>query len=186
MKNSSRFFVGISLLVLAVCCCRCGVENSKAEMEEAQKAMDKAKSVFAEDLASSNWQEAMQSWDQGQAAVKAGKPSKTFFLRAKSRFEKTAAIAKASGDRLSKDIQTMQLAIGEHFAKVKTGMERNKYPSKVQNRIKPIIAEIEEGNATIDNLVSQGNYPKANSLAKEILTKLYNTDLIIAGKKVTP
>jgi len=155
-------------------------------MNEAQKAMDKAKSVFAEDLASSNWQEAMQAWEQGQAAVKAGKPSKTFFIRAKSRFEKTAAIAKATGERLSKEIQNMQLSIGERYSKIKTGMERGKYPSKLQAQIKPLMAEIEEGNATLDSLLSQGNYPKANSLAREIQTKLYNSERIIAGKKITP
>jgi hypothetical protein len=50
MKNSMRFFVGISLLILAVCYGG-GTENSEAEMKAAQQAMEKGEEYFAEDLA---------------------------------------------------------------------------------------------------------------------------------------
>ena len=94
MKNSIRFFVGCSLLIL-VACYGCGVPSSEAERKAAQQAMDNAKSFHAESLAASNWNEAVIAWEQGEAAVKEGKSAKTFFIRAKSRFEKTAAIAKS-------------------------------------------------------------------------------------------
>ena len=183
MKNLLRFFVGIGLLALIVCCCSCGVENSEAEMKDAQQAMDNAKSVFAENLAASNWEDAMKAWEQGQAAVKEGKPAKTYFIRAKSRFEKAAAIAKSRGETLSKDIQAMQLTINERFSKIKANLERGKVPSKVQTQIKPLVAELDEGIPTVDSLVSQGNFAKANSMAKDMQTKIYNVELIMAGKK---
>ncbi len=185
MKNSIRFFVGMSLLVLMVCCYSCG-ENSEAEMKQAQQAMEKAKSLFAEDLASSNWKEAMQVWEQGQAAVKEGKPAKTYFLRAKSRFEKTAAIAKAAGDIMSRDVQAMQVAITERLSKVQAALDRGKLPSKVQSQIKPIVAEVEEGSASIDILIGQRDFIKAKALAKDVQSKVYSAELILAGRKHNP
>jgi len=182
MKNSVRFFVGISLLVLVVCY-GCGTENSEAEMKAAQQAMEKAKSVFAEDLAPSNWLEGMTAWEQAQAAVKEGKPAKTYFLRAKSRFEKTATIAKAAGDVMAKDITAMQLTIGERFSKVQTALERGRMSAKVASQVKPVAAEVQEGTVTLDSLVSQGSYVKAKTLARDLQAKVYNAELLIAGKK---
>jgi hypothetical protein len=182
MKNSIRFFIGFSLLVL-IGCYSCGVENSEAEMKAAQQAMDNAKSLHAEDLATSNWNEAMQAWDQGQAAVKEGKPAKTFFIRAKSRFDKTATIAKAHRDEISKEISDMQVTINERYAKVKTALEGGKLASRVQKQIKPIAAEVEAGNTSINDLVSQGDYLKARATAREVQKKVYNAELILAGKK---
>jgi hypothetical protein len=182
MKNLIRFFVGISLLVLVVCY-GCGVENSEAEMKAAQTAMDNAKNIFAEDLAASNWAEAMQAWEQGQAAVKEGKPAKVYFLRAKSRFEKTVSIAKATGAGLAKEIASMQITIGERFAKVKSALDRGRVPAKIMNQVKPIAAEVEEGTASVESLASQGSYVKATVLARDIQTKIYKAELLLAGKK---
>jgi hypothetical protein len=182
MKNSMRFFVGISLLVLIIGY-GCGAENSEAEMNAAQQAMEKAKSVFAEDLAPSNWLEAMTAWEQAQAAVKEGKPAKTYFLRSKSRFEKTATIAKAAGDVMAKDVTAMQLTIGERFSKVQAALERGRMSAKVASQVKPIAVEVQEGTVTLDSLVSQGNYVKAKTLARDLQAKVYNAELLIAGKK---
>lgn len=182
MKNSMRLFVGISLLVLLVCY-GCGGEKYEVEMNAAQQAMEKAKSLFAEDLAPSNWLEAMTAWEQAQAAVKEEKPAKTYFLRAKSRFEKAALIAKANGANMAKDITAMQLTIGERFSKVLAALERGRLSSKVASQVKPIAAEVQEGNATLDGLVSQGNYVKAKTLARDLQTKVYNAELLVAGKK---
>ena len=181
MKNSVSFFVGISLLVL-IACYSCGVPSSEAEMKQAQEAMEKAKSVFAEDLAASNWIDAMTAWEQGQAAVREGKPAKTYFLRAKSRFEKTAAIAKAEGDKLAIEVNTMQISIGERLAKVQAGLQ-GRASSKIKNQLKPLAEEAELASATLDSLSSQGDYMKAYKLAKELQSKLYNAELVLAGKK---
>jgi hypothetical protein len=183
MKNSIRFFVGISLLVLFVFCYSCGVENSEAEMKEAQLAMEKAKSLFAEDLVPSDWKGAMEVWEQGQAAVKEGKPSKTLFLRAKSRFEKIASIAKSTGETLSKEVANMQTANGERFSKLKANIQKGKASSKVQAQLKPIVAEIEAGTTSLDSLMTQGSYLKAKILAKDLSMKIYNAERILQGKK---
>jgi hypothetical protein len=181
MKNALRFFIGISLLVL-IACWGCG-ENSEAEMKQAEQAMEQAKSLFAEDLAPTNWVDAMKAWEQGQAAVKQGKPAKTYFIRAKSRFEKTATIAQAQGENLSKEVTSIQLAIGERIAKVRAALDRGKVSPKIQKQVKPLAAEVEEGMATIESLAGQKNFLKARTLAREMQTKAYNAELMLAGKK---
>jgi len=182
MSKSSRFFVGCGLLVLVVCY-GCGYQNPEAEIKAAQTAMDQAKSVHAEDLAPSNYKEAMLTWEQAQAAVAEKKPAKTLYLRAKSRFEKATTIAKANGEGIAKEIAEMQLTIGERFAKLKTAMDSGRLVPKVVKQIAPIAAEVEAGTSSIDRLMSEGDLIKARALAKEVQKKVYNAELILAGKK---
>ena len=183
MKNSIRFFVGISLLVL-LGCFGCGVSKPEAEIKAAQEAMDKAKSVFAEDLAPTDWKEALISWEQGQAAVNEGKPAKSYFVKAKARFEKTATIAKAAGADMAREITAIQLTIGTRFAKVRAALDRGRAPAKILNQVKPLAAEVEEGTASVESLAGQGNYVKALVLARDIQAKVYKAEMLLAGKKV--
>jgi hypothetical protein len=182
MKNSIRFLVGSSLLIL-VACYSCGVPNPEAEIKAAQQAMDGAKSFHAESLAASNWNEAIIAWEQGQAAVKEGKPSKTFFLRAKSRFEKAAAIAKANGELMSREVSQMQTAIKDGLAKIKADLEKGRISAKLQKQVKPMVVEVDQGVEPLAKLVSEGDFLKAKTLARDIQSKLYNARLIAAGKK---
>lgn len=182
MKKSLGFFVGISLLVLVVCY-GCGGEKYQADMQAAQQAMDSAKALFAEDLAPSDWNEAMKVWEQAQAAVQEGKPSITYFKRAKSRFEKVTKLAKSTGDSMAQEVSAMQITINERFSKIKDALERRRVSGKTANQVKPVIAELQEGTTTLDNLVSQHNYMKAKILARDLQTKVYNTELIVSGKK---
>ncbi len=183
MKNSIRFLVGISLLVLFVFCSGCGTGKSEAEMKEAQQAMEKARSLFAEDIASSDWLQAMESWDQAQAAVKQGKPAKTLFLRAKSRFEKTASIAKSRGTILSGEVGDLHTALSQRLDKLKTSVREGRASSKVLAQIKPVVAEVEQGIASLEELMSKGNFFKAKILAKDLSAKAYKAELILQGKK---
>ena len=182
MKNSIRFFVGSSLLIL-VACYGCGVATSEVEMKAAQQAMDSAKSFHAESLAASNWNDAVIAWEQGQAAVKEGKPAKAFFLRAKSRFEKTAAIAKANSQIMSREVSQMQTAINDALSKIKADLEKGRISAKIQKQVKPIVAEADQGIESLAKLVSDGDFLKAKTLARDIQSKLYNARLIAAGKK---
>jgi hypothetical protein len=182
MKNSSGFFVGFSLLVL-IAFYGCAGGPPEAEIKAAEKAMDKAKSYHAEELAASNWNDAMQAMNQGQEAVKEGKASRTFFLRAKSRFEKTAAIAKSRQDELAKEVSELQMSTAERFSKVKVALERGGVKSRILKQVKPMIPEVETETETVSNLVSQGDFLNARKAVKELQMKVYNMELILAGKK---
>ncbi len=181
MKNSTRFFIGFSLLLLAVSY-GCSV-SSEVEMKAAQEAMNAAKNFHADELAASNWNEAMQAWYQGEAAVKEGKPAKTYFLRAKSRFEKTMTIAKARRDDVAREVSDIQLTISERLAKVKTALTSGRLTSRIQSQISPLVAEVEAGSETVGTLVNQEDFVKARTTAKEVQKKIFNVELILAGKK---
>jgi hypothetical protein len=182
MKNSTRFFVVCSLLML-VFCSSCGAPNNDKEKQAALQAMENAKSLHAESLAVSDWNEAVTAWDQGEAAAKEGKSAKTFYLRAKSRFEKTAAIAKSQGAALSQELSSIQLSINERLSKTKAAIERGRMSSKILKQVQPLIDEAQKAAESLESLIGQGDLVKARTLAKETQAKLYNTELIIAGKK---
>ncbi len=182
MKKLFCFFIGFSLLVL-IACYGCGGGAPEAEIKAAEQAMDKAKSYHAEELAVSNWNEAMQALYQGQAAVKEGKSSRTYFIRAKSRFEKTATIAKARFDDLAKEVADLQRATAERFARVKAAIEGGGVHPRVLKQVNPLVTEAETGTETVNSLAGQGDYLKAKVTAKEVQRKVYNIELIMAGKK---
>jgi hypothetical protein len=182
MKNSTRFFVVCSLLML-VFCSSCGAPNYEKEKQAALQAMENAKSLHAEILAVSDWKEAMMAWEQGEAAVIEKKPAKTYYLKAKSRFEKTAAIAKSLGAALSQEISSIQLSINERLSKTKAAIERGRMSSRTLKQVQPLIDEAQKGAESLETLIGQGDLVKARTLAKETQAKLYNTELIIAGKK---
>jgi hypothetical protein len=182
MKNSVRFFVVGSLFIL-VACSSCGVPSSEAEMNAAQEAMDNAKRYHAESLAASNWDEAMMAWEEGQAAVREGKSAKTFFLRAKSRFEKTAAIAKSSGEVMARDVSQIQLGIEDVLSKLKADLEKGRLSAKIRNQVQPIVSEADQGLESLARLVDDKDFMKAKILAKDIQAKVNNARLIVAGKK---
>ncbi len=182
MKNSIRFFIGISLLAL-IACYGCSVDKAEKEMNAAKQAMDSAKSIFADELAPSDWNSAVMEWEKGEAAVKEGKPAKTFFIRAKSRFEKTAKIAKAEGDTIAQEVTNLQLTTGERIGKLRTALDSGRISARIKNQVKPIAQEVEEANTSVDSLLNEKNYLKARTLAREIQTKLRNAELILAGKK---
>ncbi len=182
MKNSIRFFVGCSLLILVVCY-GCGVPSSETERKAALEAMENAKSFHAEDLATSNWLEAMKAWEQGEAAVKEGKSAKTFFIRAKARFEKTAAIAKSQSAVWEREVADMQLWISERLSKVKANLEKGRISSRIQKQVKTIVADVEKEIESLENLISDKDFVKAKKLAQGTQTKIYNAELVMAGKK---
>ena len=182
MKNLTRFFVGLCLLIL-LACYGCGVENSELEMKQAQQAMDQAKSFHAENLTPADWKEAMQVWDQAQAAVKDGKPAKVLFTRAKNRFEKISAMAKSKRDVLSKDLNEIQTTNKERYEKIKKALAGGKLAARAQGTVKTIALEIDAGNASISKLVDTGDYIKAITTARDLQKKMYNAELIMAGQK---
>lgn len=182
MKNSIRFFVVSGLLIL-IGCYSCGAPNSDVEKQAAQEAMDKAKNLHAESIAASNWTEAVIAWEQGQAAVKEGKSAKTYFIKARSRFEKAAAIAKSTGDVMASDVAQIQGSIDLQLSRIKADLEKGRLSAKIQKQIKPMIEEADQGVATLAEIVRDGDFMKAKKLAKEIQSKVLNAQLIAAGKK---
>ena len=184
MKDSIRFFVGLNLLIL-ITCFGCGPASSEAEMKAAQEAMEVAKSFSAEDLATSDWNDAIQAWEEAQAAVEQGKSAKTLFLTAKSRFEKTGKIAKSHHERISGEVSNMQGTINEGMNELQSALDAKLISSRAQKEIKPIMEEVEAGSESINELLDQGSLLEASDLARDLQKKVYNAQLIMEGKKPT-
>jgi hypothetical protein len=184
MKDSTRFFVGLGLLAL-IACLGCGPASSEAEMKAAQDAMEEARNFSAEELAASDWNDALQAWEEAQTAVEQGKSAKTLFLTAKSRFEKTAKIAKSHHERISGEVSAMQEKIAERMEEIQSALDARLLSSRIQKEIKPILAEVEAGRVSINELLDQGSLLEASDLAREVQKKVYNAELIMEGKKPT-
>ncbi len=179
-----RFYISLSLVVL-LASYGCG-GSSEIEMAQAQGAMDHAKSLHAEDLAPTDFQQAQKAWDRAQAAEKEGKTAtaKVLFTSAKIFFHKTADIAKARQDDLSRELSGMQLWISKNFDQMKSDLSRNNLSPKQRGQVMAIVSEVEEDNDSISKLVIQEDLVKAVATAKDVQTKIYHAQLILAGQKI--
>jgi hypothetical protein len=177
-----RFCIGLGLLVLLVSY-GCG-GSSAVEMKQALQAMNQAKSVHADDLAPTEFQEALKTWTRAQAAAKDGKTdtAKVLFVSAKIYFNKTAVIAKSKRDALSRQLNDMQLVISSNFDQVKSDLSKKHLPPRQQGQVRAIISEVVDGKASINKLVNQEDFLKAVATAKDVQTKIYHAQLILAGQ----
>ena len=77
----------------------------------------------------------------------------------------------------------MQTAINDGLSKIKADLEKGRISAKLQKQVKPMVAEVDQGVEPLAKLVSEGDFLKAKTLARDIQSKLYNARLIAAGKK---
>jgi hypothetical protein len=171
------------LLIIACCGCR---GSSELEMKQAQKAMDEARSIHADRLAPTNFQQAQKAWDHALAAEKEGKTAtaKVLFESAKIYSGKAADIATSKQDALSRELSSIQLTISSNFDQVKSDLSKTKLSPKQHDQVKAIAVEIEKGNASISKLVEEEDLVKAVATAKAVQTKIYHAQLILAGQRI--
>jgi len=179
-----RFYISLSLLVLLTSY-GCEGGSSEVEMKQAQNAMDGAKSLHADDLAPTDFQQAQKAWDHAQAAAREGKiaTAKVLFESAKIYFGKAADIAKAKRNALSRELSGMQLVIDSNFDQVKNDLSKKNLSPKQRGQVEAIASEVVEGKDSISKLVIQEDFPKAVATAKDVQTKIYKAQLILAGQR---
>jgi hypothetical protein len=179
-----RFYISLSLVLLLASYGCSG--SSEREMTEAVQAMDYAKSFHAENLAPTDFQQAQKAWDHAQAAEKEGKTdtAKVLFTSARIFFDKAGDIAKSRQDALSRELSAMQLMIGKNLDQIKSDLFRNKLSPKVRDQVIAIMSEVEEDRALISKLEIEEDLVKAVATAKDVQTKIYHAQLIIAGKRI--
>ena len=179
-----QFYISLSLLIMLVSY-GCG-GSSEIEMMEAQNAMDQAKKFHANNLAPTDFQQAQQAWDRAQAAEKEGKTAtaKVLFTSAKIFFDKSADISKSRKDALTRELDSMQVLISKNFDQMSSDLSNNILSPKQRDQVLAIASEVEEGKDSISELVIQEDLLKAVATAKEVQTKIYHAQLILAGKKI--
>ncbi len=180
-----RIHNSFSLLVLMLALYGCG-GSAAIEMKEARTAMDQARLLHADRYAQVDFEQARKAWDHAQTAEKEGQTStaKVLYTSAKIYFGKAADIARSKQDALTRELDAMQLMISKNFDQVKIDLSKNKLSSSQRSRVKAIASEIEEGKTAIGDLVIQEDLPKAVATAKDVQTKIYHAQLILAGQKI--
>jgi len=178
------FCVSLSLLLM-LAFYGCGEGSAEVEMKDAQKAMDQAKSVHADDFAPAEFQAAQKTWDHAQAADREGKAStaKALYSSAKIYFNKTVVIARSKHDDLSRQLSAMQLMINSNFDQVKSDLSKKSLSPKQHSQVSAIVSEVSEDKDSISKLVVEEDLIKAVAAAKDVQTKIYNAQLILAGQK---
>ncbi len=179
-----RFYISF---ILAALLASYGCSGSaEIEMTEAQDAMDHARSLHADKFAATDFKRAQEAWDNAQTAEKEGKTgkAKVLFTSAKIFFDKAADIAKSRRDALYRELDNMQIAIGKNFDQVRFDLAGSNLPSRQRNQVMALVSDVEEGNESISKLAIEEDFVKAIATAKEVQTKIYHAQLILAGKKI--
>lgn len=178
-----RLYSSLGLLAM-LSLCGCG-GSSDVEMRAAEDAMNRAQSAHAELLAPTEFQEAQKTWEHAQAAAKEDKISsaKVLFASAKIYFTKAAASAKNNREALTRQLDSLEMAINSNFDQVKSDLSKTKLSAKDHEQVKAIAAEIVKDQAMISKLESEHDLIRAVAAAKEVQTKIYNAQLILAGQK---
>jgi len=73
--------------------------------------------------------------------------------------------------------------IDSNFDQVKSDLSKKNLSPKLEDKVRAIASEVVEGNASIRQLVDQEDLPKAVATAKDVQTKIYNAQLILAGQR---
>lgn len=180
MTRSHRILAAIGLLLLPLLASYgCGTQPPVEEPKLAQAAMDQAKTVQADKLASLDWGNAMAKMKDAELMVKKSRnaDAKTFYLQAKSRFENAYKIAKDRRDGLVREVDEARSAIASNYSKLKAQVARARGKAKKDGEAS--CAEIEQSMADMDKAVTDGDVIKAKLMSKDIGDKIYKTALAL-------
>jgi len=177
------FLTSFNLLIL-LASYGCGRPSSEVDMKDAQAALEEAKSVHADVLAPTDFQQAQEIWERAQVAAKEGNmnAAKVRFVSAKIYFHKSIEIAKSKKEALSRELSSMQLLINDNLDKVKSALSKSALSPKLRSQVKAIASEVETDNAAISKLVDKQDLVQAVALAKDVQIKVYNVQLALDGQ----
>ncbi len=182
MRILIRLLNGLCLSIL-LASFGCSVSYDE-EMMLAQEAMDEAKTVRAEELASADWEHAMESWNEAQTAASNNQASaRTLFMSAKSRFNKAYEIANARKEHLAKEVGDMQLTIATNYARLKSAAEIRRLSSKIKKSLEESFEKIDTAISTLNSQVSNEDYVSATTTAQDTLQQIYDAEQLMEGKK---
>jgi hypothetical protein len=184
MKNSIRFFLGFSLFIsIGFYGCR---ENPQPEIKAAQRELDKARGFHSEALAATEWKEAMQAWEEAQAAYKKGDDPVPYFKKARALFEKTTLAAQAKGLEIEKEIDKVQKTINESYLKIKADLAKSRIKPKIKKEVESLLMEVANGSSSVGYLTMHGDYPQAQAKILDTKKKMLDAEMLMAGKKPSP
>jgi|WetSurMetagenome_2_1015567.scaffolds.fasta_scaffold137632_3 hypothetical protein len=165
MKNRICVFLGLGLFALvAFYGCR---PDPKPDIRGAQHAKEKAEGYHSDVMAAPEWKEALQAWEEAQAALQKGEYPRPQFRKAKALFDKTIAAAQANGRVMEKEIQSIQNEIDEKYMKVNPIYKRGGLKPKIQKELKPLLDQVAINSGAIKDLIVHFNYLQAKEKVLE-------------------
>jgi hypothetical protein len=186
MNYSHRIFVPISILLLFAFVSGCGgTQPPDEELKLVQQAIEQAKTVQAEKLAAADWSNAEAKMNDAQFAIKNKRYSdaKTFYLQAKSRYEKAFTVGKAKHEMYMREVDEERTALGTNLGKLKAMAA--KAPTKMKKETEASIAEIDQKIAELDKAVQDKDAVKAKLTSKEVNGKIFDVIRVLetGGKR---
>jgi hypothetical protein len=179
MKSLIRFLLGFGILAsIAFCGCQA---NPQQEIKVAQRAMEEAKDFHSEELAATEWKEAMQAWEEAQAALKKGDHPKDYFQKARSLFVKTIAAAQTRGAAMDKEINEVQKTINESYLRVKAALNKGPAKPKIQKELKPLLDEVAIDSSSVKDLIMHSDYTQAIAKVYDTKKKMLNIEKVLFG-----
>ena len=184
MTKSLRNLLALGLALLLTFCA-CGQPTE--QIQQAQKAMDEAKEQRAEEFAAKEWNDAMQAWNQAQAALAKNSYSESSaaLLRAKSRFEKARNIAKGRREDLLKQVTNLQKTIDLRYAAMKNNVQSAKLSPAKKKEFEESCKEIDQSIEKLKSQFNAGDLTPAKFTGDTTLRNIYETEkaLLTSGKK---
>jgi hypothetical protein len=182
MKNLIRFFLGFGFLAsIAFYGCQA---DPQQEIKAARRAMEEAKDFHSEELAATEWKEAMQAWEEAQSALKKGDHPKDYFQKARVLFEKTITAAQAKGSAMEKEIDEVQKTINESYLKVKATLKEGRIKPKIQKELKPLLDEVAIDSSSVKDLIMHSDYTQAMAKVCDTQKKMRNAEMVLFGQKI--
>jgi hypothetical protein len=182
MMKSRRYLIAIGLVLLLLCVA-CGQPTEQIQL--AQKAMDQAKEQRAEEFAAKEWSDAMQAWNQAQAALAKNSYSESSaaLLKAKTRFEKARDIAKGRREELLREVTGLQKTIDIRYNGVKTNLQTAKISAKQKKEIEDSCKEIDQAIEKLKSQINSGDLSPAKYTAQTTLRAVYDAEKMLQGGK---
>jgi len=180
MTRSHRNMIALGL-VLLLCCYACGKPTE--QIANAQKAFDQAKEQHAEEFAAKEWNDAMQAWNQAQAALSKESYGEagTLLLKAKSRFEKTRDIAKGRREDLLRQVTGLQKTIDIRYNTMKNNLQAAKLSAKQKKEFEESCKEIDQSIEKLKSQINAGDLTPAKYTGDTTLRSVYETEKSILG-----
>jgi hypothetical protein len=181
MKNRIRYFLGFGLLALiAFYGCK---SDPNPDIKKAQRAKENAEAFHSEELAAPEWKEALQAWEKAQAELKKNGSPIPDLRKAKTLFDKAAKVADANGNAMEPEIAHIQKEINQSYLKVKEALENGRIAPKVKKEVEPLLSEVQDGSATVRDLVMHCDWNRAKARVLDTQEKMLNAERMLAGKK---
>lgn len=183
MKPFPKFsyLLALSLGIISYSC----ASRPDEEVRLAQEAMAEAKEQHAAEFATSDWDSAMEAWNQADAMLKQENYSqtRTILLRAKSRFEKARDIAKSKRDLLLSETQGLQKTIDIRYGALKGDTEKSsaKLAASRKQSLEDSFADIDKGIEKLKAEIEQGEYTAAKTTAQTTMRQVYETEVELQG-----